>query len=79
MFGMIHCRGLIVRLHLLFLFQQLSNAASRKMPTPAPAVDTPAPISSAPKAVSSSSLLSYVPLSSFSWDQDNDQVKVRVR
>ncbi|KAG6405024.1 hypothetical protein SASPL_132604 [Salvia splendens] len=68
----------LISSEILNLEMQLSNAASRKMPTPAPAVDTPAPISSAPKAVSSSSLLSYVPLSSFSWDQDNDQVKIYI-
>ncbi|XP_042045325.1 calcyclin-binding protein-like [Salvia splendens] len=68
----------LISSEILNLEKQLSNAASRKMPTPAPAVDTPAPISSAPKAVSSSSLLSYVPLSSFSWDQDNDQVKIYI-
>ncbi|KAG6407207.1 hypothetical protein SASPL_130191 [Salvia splendens] len=68
----------LISSEILNLEKQLSNAASRKMPTPASVVDTPAPISSAPKAVSSSSLLSYVPLSSFSWDQDNDQVKIYI-
>ncbi|XP_057764028.1 uncharacterized protein LOC130985212 isoform X2 [Salvia miltiorrhiza] len=61
--------------------EKLSNAAasapSQHTPTPVPAVNTPIPTSSVPKAVSSS-LLSYVPLGSFSWDQDSDQVKIYV-
>lgn len=61
--------------------EKLSNAAvsapSQQTSPPVPTVSTQNPVLSAPKAVSSS-LLNYVPLSSFSWDQDNDQLKIYI-
>ncbi|KAH6773525.1 SGS domain-containing protein [Perilla frutescens var. frutescens] len=61
--------------------EKLANAAapasSHQTPAPFPTVSTPNPISTAPKVVSNS-LLNYVSLSSFSWDQDNDQLKIYI-
>lgn len=44
--------------------------------TPAPPSQIPTPISTGTK-VPSIPALNYASLSSFSWDQDNDKVKVR--
>ncbi|KAI3456007.1 hypothetical protein Pfo_012670 [Paulownia fortunei] len=54
-------------------------ASATSLPTPAPVstVNTPTPISSVPKAASNP-LLNYVTLGSFSWDQDNDQLKIYI-
>ncbi|XP_041024028.1 calcyclin-binding protein-like [Juglans microcarpa x Juglans regia] len=43
----------------------------------APPLQIPAPISSAPK-VSTDPALKYLTLGSFSWDQDNDKVKIYI-
>ncbi len=51
---------------------QLSKEAAS-----APASQIPTPISTAPKVLSSPAV-NYVTLGSFSWDQDDDKVKVRM-
>lgn len=49
-----------------------------KEATSAPTSQIPTPISTAPKAPPIPAL-NYVTLGSFSWDQDDDKVKVRMR
>ncbi|KAL8468493.1 hypothetical protein ACS0TY_031633 [Phlomoides rotata] len=53
---------------------KLEKLSSQQTPAPVPTVSKPTPISSA----ASNSLLNYVTLASFSWDQDNDQLKIYI-
>ncbi|PIN04675.1 Calcyclin-binding protein CacyBP [Handroanthus impetiginosus] len=57
------------------LSKEAASAPSSQTPAPVSAVTTPTLISTMPKAAS---LLNYVTLSSFSWDQDNDQLKIYI-
>ncbi|KAF9588727.1 hypothetical protein IFM89_015164 [Coptis chinensis] len=57
--------------------EKLSEDAS--VPTPQSSAPTPAPVPvSAPAKVPSNPALQYVTLSSFSWDQDNEKIKIYV-
>ncbi|KAL0352853.1 UNVERIFIED_CONTAM: Calcyclin-binding protein [Sesamum angustifolium] len=59
------------------LTKEAASAPAPHTPAPVSAVSTATPISSAPKAASNP-LLTYATLGSFSWDQDNDKLKIYV-
>ncbi|XP_011096561.1 calcyclin-binding protein [Sesamum indicum] len=59
------------------LTKEAESAPAPHTPAPVSAVSTATPISSAPKAASNP-LLTYATLGSFSWDQDNDKLKIYV-
>lgn len=58
-----------------FQFQSILQQSKNAAPTLPPQI--PVPIATAPKPVSVPAV-NYITLSSFSWDQDNEKVKVKI-
>ncbi|XP_051129143.1 uncharacterized protein LOC127250035 [Andrographis paniculata] len=59
------------------LSSEAASAPSLESSAPVSSVNKPTPISSAPKTAPDPTL-NYSTLSSFSWDQDNDQLKIYI-
>ncbi|EPS68196.1 hypothetical protein M569_06573 [Genlisea aurea] len=58
--------------------EKLVQQASDSTPPAIPRKSPPSSVSTPPTAAVSNPLLKYATLSSFSWDQDNDQLKIYV-